>query len=76
MPTVLLKALKKFSVQMVGIWTPTVFGFTLYFQMFPQQAGFAPNVYLEATNEAALRVIPLNILERFDDRIGSSRNEL
>lgn len=29
-------------------------------------AGFAPHVYLEATNKRVLDVVPLDILERFD----------
>lgn len=43
-----------------------------WFEAF--QAGFAPRVYLEATNEAALRIVPLNILQRYDDRIQNGTN--
>ena len=41
-----------------------------WFEAF--RAGFAPPVYLEATNEAALRIVPLNILERFADTVSTS----
>lgn len=33
------------------------------------QAGFAPQVYLEATNEATLKIIPLEILIQFAFKI-------